>query len=96
MASAAPSSARLRCPVVQPGCAAVTSAAASRRHCSIERRNATFILTDHSTNGTFVAPEKQPEAAVRSASVALSGRGSIGVGQSCTATGAEVISYACD
>jgi adenylate cyclase len=74
----------------------VTSAAASRRHCSIERRNATFVLTDHSTNGTFVAPEKQPETAVRSASVQLSGRGAIGLGQSCTAVSAEVISYLCE
>lgn len=83
--------------VGREGCdLAVTSAAASRRHCSIERRNATFILTDHSTNGTFVAPEKQPEAAVRSASVALSGRGSIGLGQSCATDGAEIVSYACE
>jgi len=45
--------------------------AASRRHCTIERRNARFFLTDHSTNGTFIAPEKQPEAAVRTATVPL-------------------------
>jgi class 3 adenylate cyclase len=74
----------------------VAGAAASRRHCSIERRNGGFILTDHSTNGTFVAPERQPEAPVRSASLALSGRGSIGIGQSCATAGAEIVSYACE
>jgi class 3 adenylate cyclase len=74
----------------------VTGAAASRRHCTIERRNAAFILTDHSTNGTFVAPVKQPETAVRAASIALSGRGAIGLGQSCTAASAEVIRYLCE
>lgn len=82
--------------VGREGCdLSVTGAAASRRHCTIERRNATFILTDHSTNGTFVAPERQPETAVRSASIALSGRGAIGPGQSCAAAAAERISYVC-
>jgi adenylate cyclase len=74
----------------------LAGAAASRRHCSIERRNASFVLTDHSTNGTYVAPEKQPEAPVRSASTTLSGRGTIGIGQSCAIAGAEIVSYACE
>lgn len=69
--------------------------AASRRHCTIERRNARFFLTDHSTNGTYIAPEKQAEAAVRTATVPLSGRGSIGIGQSCVVA-SDIVSYACD
>ena len=74
----------------------LAGAAASRRHCSIERRNASFVLTDHSTNGTYIAPDKQPEALVRSASAMLSARGSIGIGQSCAIAGAEIVSYACE
>lgn len=73
---------------------AVSGAAASRRHCTIERRNAMFVLTDHSTNGTFVVPEKHAETALRSTSVELCGRGAIGIGQSC-AVATEVVTFAC-
>ncbi len=72
----------------------IAGQAASRRHCTIERRNAKFTLTDHSTNGTFVAPENQPEAAVRSAAVVLCGRGAIGIGQSCVVA-TDIVTYAC-
>ncbi|HZM35356.1 MAG TPA: FHA domain-containing protein [Burkholderiales bacterium] len=71
----------------------LTGAAASRRHCTIERRNARFLLTDHSTNGTFIAPEKQEESAVRSATVPLAGRGAIGIGLPC-AIASDVVTYA--
>lgn len=73
----------------------VSGAAASRRHCTIERRNAVFVLSDHSTNGTFVAPKRQPETAVRGTSVELSGQGGIGLGQSCAVAGADVVTFAC-
>jgi class 3 adenylate cyclase len=73
----------------------IAGQAASRRHCTIERRNARFFLTDHSTNGTFIAPEKQPEAAVRTATVPLGGRGGIGIGQSCVAA-SDIVAYACE
>ncbi|MGH8668346.1 MAG: FHA domain-containing protein [Burkholderiales bacterium] len=73
----------------------ITGQAASRRHCTIERRNARFFLTDHSTNGTYVAAEGQAESAVRTATVPLSGRGGIGIGQSCVAA-SDVITYGCD
>ena len=73
----------------------VAGAAASRRHCTVERRNARFFLTDHSTNGTFIVPEKQDELAVRDATVPLAGRGVIGIGQSC-AGAADLVTYATD
>ena len=78
----------------EDGCDIVIAGqASSRRHCTIERRNARFFLTDHSTNGTFIAPEKQPEAAVRSATVPLGGRGGIGIGQSCVVA-SDIVTYA--
>jgi pSer/pThr/pTyr-binding forkhead associated (FHA) protein len=80
----------------EEGCDIVIAGqAASRRHCTVERRNARFYLTDHSTNGTYIAPERQAEAAVRSATVPLAGRGGIGIGQSCVAA-SDIVSYACD
>ena len=72
---------------------AVGGAAVSRRHCTIERRNATFVLTDHSTNGTFVEPDRHDEITVKAASVELTGRGRISLGRPC-AVSAEVITYA--
>jgi class 3 adenylate cyclase len=80
----------------EDGCDIVIAGqAASRRHCTIERRNARFFLTDHSTNGTFIAPEKQPEAAVRATTVPLDGRGSIGIGQSCVVA-SDIVTFACE
>ena len=80
----------------EDGCDIVIAGqAASRRHCTIERRNARFFLTDHSTNGTFIAPEKQPEAAVRTATVPIGGRGGIGIGQSCVVA-SDIVAYACE
>ena len=73
----------------------IAGQAASRRHCTIERRSARFFLTDHSTNGPFIAPEKQPEAAVRTATVLLGGRGAIGIGQSCVVA-SDIVAYACE
>jgi len=73
----------------------ITGQAASRRHCTIERRNARFFVTDHSTNGTFIAPERQAETAVRTATVPLGGRGGIGIGQSCVVA-SDIVAYACE
>jgi hypothetical protein len=80
----------------EEGCDIVIAGlAASRRHCTIERRNARFFLTDHSTNGTYVAQEKQQEVPVRSATVPLAGCGAIGIGRSCVAA-SDILMYACE
>jgi adenylate cyclase len=80
----------------EEGCDIVIAGqAASRRHCTIERRNARFYLTDHSTNGTYIAPERQAEAAVRTATVPLSGRGNIGIGQACLVA-SDIVNYVCE
>jgi len=80
----------------EDGCdVVITGQAASRRHCTIERRNARFFLTDHSTNGTYIAPENQAETAVRTATVPFSGRGGIGIGQPCVAA-SDIVTFACE
>lgn len=80
----------------EDGCDIVVAGqAASRRHCTIERRNARFFLTDHSTNGTFIGPESGAEAAVRTATVPLAGRGRIGIGQCCVAA-SDIVTYVCE
>src|SRR5258708_3928009 len=40
---------------------AITDTMASRRHCTIERRGDKWVLKDHSTNGTFVTAEGDPD-----------------------------------
>jgi class 3 adenylate cyclase len=73
----------------------IAGQAVSRRHCTIERRNARFFLTDHSTNGTYVAVESAAETPVRTATVPLSGRGRIGIGQSCVVA-SDIVTFAAD
>lgn len=80
----------------EDGCDIVVGGqAGSRRHCTLERRNARFFLTDHSTNGTYIGPEGDAEKAVRTATVPLSGRGRIGIGQPCVAA-SDIVTYATD
>jgi predicted component of type VI protein secretion system len=50
---------------------------ASRNHARIERRGEKFVLTDQSTNGTYVTFAGEPELFLRREEVVLRGRGSI-------------------
>lgn len=43
----------------------VASPMASRQHCTIERRSDKWVLTDHSTNGTFVTVDGDSEVVLR-------------------------------
>jgi pSer/pThr/pTyr-binding forkhead associated (FHA) protein len=52
----------------------------SRRHATIERRKHSYVLVDHSTNGTFVQTEDERVAFVRRAEVRLWGEGWISLG----------------
>ena len=54
---------------------------ASRRHCTIEMRAGEFILTDHSTNGTFVTEEGRAEVRLQHRNFTLSRQGWISFGQ---------------
>ena len=59
---------------------------ASRMHCTIERRQDKFILTDHSTNGTYVAVNGGDEVLVQREEFTLSGHGTIACGQPAVST----------
>jgi class 3 adenylate cyclase len=54
---------------------------ASRLHAEIEYRSGKFLVTDRSTNGTFVRPEDGEEIVLRRDSTALETSGAIGLGR---------------
>jgi adenylate cyclase len=68
---------------------------ASRLHCTIERRHDQFVLKDHSTNGTFVTVEGEPEVLLQREEFALRKHGWIALGQSRSVT-AEVVEFFCE
>lgn len=53
---------------------------ASRCHATIERRKHSFVLVDHSTNGTFVQTEDERVTFVRRGEIRLWGEGWIALG----------------
>jgi len=54
---------------------------ASRNHCTIEQRQDTFVLRDHSTNGTYVTHEGDSERLLRREELVLGKHGWIAFGQ---------------
>jgi len=58
----------------------IDSPRASRRHARIELRRGKFVLTDSSTNGTWVLFEGEGEVMLRHEDLALHGRGLITLG----------------
>lgn len=52
----------------------------SRRHATIERRKHSYVLIDHSTNGTYVQTEDERVAFVRRGELRLWGEGWISLG----------------
>jgi len=53
----------------------------SRHHCSIERRHDKFVITDTSSNGTYVTIQGEPEVMLNREDLTLSKRGWICFGQ---------------
>ena len=68
---------------------------ASRRHCTIERRQGKWLLRDHSTNGTFVTVEGDTELLLRREELTLRKSGWIACGQSRSGT-QEVVEFFVD
>ena len=68
---------------------------ASRQHCTVERRQHLFVLTDHSTNGTYVTVEGDAELLVQRSEVTLRKHGWIAFGQP-RGPGVEVVEFFCD
>ena len=68
---------------------------ASRNHAQIERRKDKFVLTDLSSNGTFVTMKSGEEFKLRREEMLLYGSGAIAFGHSPRAKGAEVVGFWC-
>lgn len=66
---------------------------ASRQHARVERRRDKFILTDQSTNGTFVVFDGEAEMVLRREEVMLRGKGRISLGHSVTDAPDETIYF---
>jgi adenylate cyclase len=69
--------------------------AASRQHCTVEQRDTRFVLVDHSTNGSFVTEEGDPEIHLQGDSFPLRKHGWLALGQPRAKTG-QVVEYFCD
>ena len=68
---------------------------ASRLHARIERRRDKFVLIDHSSNGTYVTVEGEPEVVLRREELVLRGRGSVSFGHAYQDDPTEVLSFSC-
>ena len=68
---------------------------ASRQHCTIEQRQDKFMLRDHSTNGTFVTVDGEPEVLLQREEFQLRKHGWITFGQSRADTW-EVVEFFCE
>jgi class 3 adenylate cyclase len=73
----------------------VASELASRQHARIEYSRGKFVLTDQSTNGTFVQIEGSPEVYLRREALPLSGTGAICLGRSCSQETEHLIRFEC-
>ena len=72
----------------------INDSMASREHARIECRRGKFILTDMSTNGTYVQTPEGP-AYLRREDVVLSGRGKIAFGRDLSEA-TEVVLFSCE
>ena len=72
----------------------VRSAHASRVHARVHGRGAHFVIADHSSNGTFVLIDGNPnELQLRREEATLGERGYIGIGDSAASHGEHVVRY---
>jgi class 3 adenylate cyclase len=74
----------------------ITDRMASRLHARIERRRDKFVLVDHSSNGTYVTIEGEPQVQLRREELMLRGRGSISFGHSGAQQAGDVVTFACE
>jgi class 3 adenylate cyclase len=68
---------------------------ASRLHAKIERRRDKFVLVDHSSNGTYVTVEGEPEIVLRREELLLRGRGRMSFGHAYIDDPAEFLAFSC-
>ena len=68
---------------------------ASRLHARIERRRDKFVLIDHSSNGTYVTVQGEPEIVLRREELMLRGRGHISFGHAYQDDPSEFLAFSC-
>jgi hypothetical protein len=68
---------------------------ASRMHARIERRRDKFVLIDHSSNGTYVTMQGEPEMALRREEVVLRNRGQVSFGHAFQDDTTEILEFSC-
>ena len=73
----------------------ITDRLASRMHAHIERRRDRFVLVDHSSNGTFLTIESEPEIQLRREEFILRGRGHISFGHAYAKDPSETVDFDC-
>jgi Adenylate cyclase, family 3 (some proteins contain HAMP domain) len=73
----------------------ITDRKASRMHAHIERRRDRFILVDHSSNGTFLTLDGEPELPLRREEFVLRGRGYVSFGHAHAADPGETVEFDC-
>jgi class 3 adenylate cyclase len=73
----------------------LTSRKASRQHARIEWRRDKFVLFDHSTNGTYVSIDGEPEVMVKHESFVLRSRGKLSIGEPAAQRGRGMIEFEC-
>lgn len=73
----------------------VQSDCASRQHASLVYRRGKFIVSDHSTNGTFIKPQGSKEIYIHNEDYPLSGSGFISLGESISVDNEHLVYYTC-
>jgi class 3 adenylate cyclase len=71
----------------------VTAAAASRTHAVLEYSRGKYVLSDISTNGTYLTTQNQQSLYLRRETVPLLGNGKIGLGEPVSDNNQHVIKY---
>lgn len=68
---------------------------ASRQHAKLGYRRGKFIISDHSTNGTFIKPQGNKEIYIQQEDYPLSSSGFISLGESISVDNEHLIYYSC-
>ena len=73
----------------------IESDCASRQHASLIYRRGKFIISDQSTNGTFIKPQGSKEIYIHREDYPLSGSGFISLGESISVDNEHLVYYSC-
>ncbi len=68
---------------------------ASRQHATLVYRRGKFIISDHSTNGTFIKPQGNKEVYIQQEDYPLNSSGFISLGESISVDNEHLIYYSC-